>query len=185
MLESGGRNIASSPADGTPWATRAILLVVLALTAAVDLALMRGALDGRPAAAHAPPLWLFTALFVMRVAGQVLVAWRSPRWLPPMSQWNLVPYPVLLPIQLLLIALMVWIDRAFGAGDAPATARDAGLGTALLGFSAVYAAAMPLRYAIRMARRPDQRWFGGTIPMVFHLVLASYLFVLGRFHAAA
>lgn len=185
MPEPGGRERAAPPADGTPWATRAILLAVLALTAAVDLALARGALDGRPAAAHAPALWLFTALFVMRVAGQVLVALRAPRWLPPMTQWNLLPYPILLPIQLALIGLMVWIDQSFGAGDASAVARDAGLGTALLAFSAVYAAAMPLRYAIRMARRPDQRWFGGTIPMVFHLVLASYLFVLGRYHAAA
>ena len=77
---------------------------------------------------------------------------------------------------------MVWIDRGFAAA-VPSVARDAGLGKALLAFGAVYAAAMPLRYTIRMARRPEQRWFGGTIPMVFHLVLASYLYVLGCFHA--
>jgi hypothetical protein len=48
----------------------------------------------------------------------------------------------------------------------------------------IYAGAMVVRYAVRMARRPEERWFGGTIPIVFHLVLASYVLVLGRFHAS-
>ena len=45
------------------------------------------------------------------------------------------------------------------------------------------AAVMALRYVVRMVRRPGQRWFGGAIPIVFHLVLASFLFTWGRFHA--
>jgi hypothetical protein len=36
-----------------------------------------------------------------------------------------------------------------------------------------------------MARRPDQRWLGGTIPIVFHIVLASWLFVLGSYLRSA
>jgi hypothetical protein len=48
----------------------------------------------------------------------------------------------------------------------------------------VYASAIVLRYALRMTRRPDQRWFGGTIPIVFHLVLASFVYVYGSFHAS-
>jgi hypothetical protein len=43
---------------------------------------------------------------------------------------------------------------------------------------------MAVRYVVRMGRQPDQRWFGGTIPIVFHWVLASFLFVLGSFHAS-
>jgi hypothetical protein len=27
-----------------------------------------------------------------------------------------------------------------------------------------------------MRRHPDQRWLGGTIPIVFHVVLAAFLF---------
>jgi hypothetical protein len=34
-----------------------------------------------------------------------------------------------------------------------------------------------------MARRPEQRWFGGTVPIVFHCVLAAFLFVLGSYDA--
>jgi hypothetical protein len=41
---------------------------------------------------------------------------------------------------------------------------------------------MAIRYVVRMRRRPDQRWFGGTIPIVFHFVLASYLYTLGCFY---
>lgn len=169
------------PKDGTPIATRVCLIIVLALTVCLAAALISGAVEVRGAASIAPLLWLYTALFVLRVAGQVLVALRPQRWLPPMADWNLLPYPILLPTQLLLIALMLWINVTFTWG-APAGSRT--LGGALLVFSAVYAAAMPIRYAIRMTRQPAQRWFGGTIPMVFHLVLASYLYVLGRFHAA-
>jgi hypothetical protein len=44
-----------------------------------------------------------------------------------------------------------------------------------------YAASMVVRYIVRMARRPDQRWLGGCIPIVFHVVLASWLFVIGGF----
>jgi hypothetical protein len=43
---------------------------------------------------------------------------------------------------------------------------------------------MLLRYAVTMAVHPERRWLGtGTIPIVFHWVLAAYLFTLGRFHA--
>jgi hypothetical protein len=44
---------------------------------------------------------------------------------------------------------------------------------------------MLVRYVVRMRRRPEARWFGGTIPMVFHLVLATYLYALGSFHAGS
>jgi hypothetical protein len=35
-----------------------------------------------------------------------------------------------------------------------------------------------------MALYPERRWLGtGTIPIVFHWVLAAYLFTLAHFHA--
>jgi hypothetical protein len=36
-----------------------------------------------------------------------------------------------------------------------------------------------------MRRRPDQRWFGGTIPIVFHWVLAAFLLVYGVYNLRA
>ena len=49
-------------------------------------------------------------------------------------------------------------------------------------FSYLYFGGMVLRYVIWMWRRPDQRWFGGTIPIIFHCVVAAFLFTFGTYH---
>ena len=127
-------------------------------------------------------LAVFTALFAVRVAGQLLVLSVGPRWLPPRGQWNLVPYAILLPIQLALLGTMiaVTVDLALGANMLPPGGRVGG--GSLVAFACAYGAAMAVRYAVRMARRPEQRWFGGAIPIVFHWVLAAWLLALGLFH---
>ena len=102
-----------------------------------------------------------------------------------MEQWNLLPYPILLPIQLVFIAVMVWIDMSFTLNAGISTATSPDIGYFLIAFSAIYAMAIAIRYAARMRRHPDQRWFGGTIPIVFHIVLASYLYALGNFYVTA
>lgn len=173
----------NEPSDTTPYPTRVSLLVVLAITASTMIMLWAGSVDNSKAPAIAPLLWLYTGLFVLRVASQVLVAIQPRKWLPPMWQWNLIPYPILLPIQIVLIAVMVWINMAFSSASGIAATNSAAIGNFLLAFSAVYALAMAIRYVVRMRRRPDQRWFGGTIPIVFHFVLASYLHALGMFYA--
>src|SRR5215203_2042241 len=68
---------------------------------------------------YAPFLWLFTALLVFRVAGQIIVVMFSPRWLPPMHQWQsgLLPYPVLLLAQVLVLSVMFWICADFSRGQ--------------------------------------------------------------------
>lgn len=173
----------TGPRDTTPIVTRALLLATLAVTVGMLVTVELGHINVSETADVAPLLWGLTVLFVFRVAGQVLVALRAPRWLPPMAQWNLMPYPILLPIQLVFIGVMVWIDVAFTRGDGVAVEASHGLGVFLIGFSALYATSMVIRYGVRMRRRPGERWFGGTIPIVFHLVLATYLFVLGSFYA--
>ncbi len=42
---------------------------------------------------------------------------------------------------------------------------------------------MVLRYVLTMALHSERRWLHGTIPIVFHWVLAGYLWTLGRYHA--
>ena len=39
-----------------------------------------------------------------------------------------------------------------------------------------------VRYAVTMVRDPELRWFTGTIPIWFHLVLAAFLYTLGHYH---
>ena len=154
----------------TPLPTVVALVATLAVTVGALAAFHAGA----PSIAGTY-LRLFTALFAVRVAGQVVVAVRHPGWLPPMDDWNLVPYRLLLPVQLALVPLM--LATSF-ADPGPRVA------SVLVALGFLYWAALGARYAIRMARRPDQRWFGGTIPIVFHCVLASFVYVLGASHAA-
>ena len=127
-------------------------------------------------------LLLFTLLFLVRVAGQVYVAVRRPGWLPPMSEWNLVPYRYLLPIQLLFLSVMAVIVVGLAREEGVLAERHPSFGGFLIGLAIVYAGAMVVRYAVRMRRRREARWFGGAIPIVFHVVVAAFLFTWGTYH---
>lgn len=128
-------------------------------------------------------LWLFTLLLLGRVLGQLLVATRAPAWLPPMDQWQsgLLPYPALLVSQTIVLALMTWIAVDFSRGAGFWVEPRPLLGPAALWWSYLYVAAMIIRYVIWMARRPDERWLGGTIPIVFHCVVAAFQWTFGTF----
>ena len=56
----------------------------------------------------------------------------------------------------------------------------------LLVCSLIYAGSMILRYVLAMIYRPEMCWFGGTIPIFFHFVLAGFLYTWGSsIHKAA
>jgi hypothetical protein len=131
-------------------------------------------------------LWLLTLLLSLRVFGQVAVVLWRPRWLPPMEQWQsgLVPYRTLLFSQIVVLTLMSWCAADFYRGRGVFVDPKWEPAWILLALSYTYAGGMVVRYVIRMARYPDQRWLGGTIPIVFHTVVAAYLFVFGSFHAS-
>jgi hypothetical protein len=186
MVETGpGERRTAVEAGRTPRFTKLALISVLAVTAALlaVYALADGG-GGRDARTTGVVLTVLTVLFALRVGGQILVRERGPRFLPPTEDWNLMPYRLLLPIQGAFLVVMGLVcahlvrERGFLAEPAPTFGRVA------VWFSFVYAGAMVVRYVVRMTRRPAQRWFGGTIPIVFHLVLASFVFVFGSFHAS-
>jgi hypothetical protein len=110
-----------------------------------------------------------TLLFAARVAGQALVAFFDVAWLPPMAAWysGLLPYPLLLPAQLTILAVQAAIDwhvwRRGGVAPRPRLARG------LRGVSYVYALAMLARLALTRTH---------VVPIVFHWVLAAYLYTL-------
>ena len=133
---------------------------------------------------YAPWLWLFSLLLLLRVLGQLVVVLRAPRWLPPMDQWQsgLLPYAVLLLAQVLVLSAMFWICADFSRGQGMFVQPYPGRGKYVAWFSYVYFGGMVLRYAIWMWRRPDQRWFGGTIPIIFHCVVAAFLLTFGTYH---
>jgi len=125
-------------------------------------------------------------LFFLRVLGQALVAFAGVTVLPPMAEWysGLLPYPLLLPAQIAILTVQTWIFLQGARGQGVLVTPRPRLGRILIVLSVVYFAAMVVRYAITMSWYPERRWLGtGTIPIVFHWVLAAYLFTLGRHHA--
>ena len=129
-------------------------------------------------------LLLLLMLFCLRVSGQLLVALYGVPFLPPMEEWfsGAIPYPELLACQILIIILYgkICIDFARGYGIFVTPSRA--FGSFLLQFGTSYLSVMIIRYAIRMSLYPAERWTGGSIPIFFHWILASFLLVLGTYH---
>jgi len=127
-------------------------------------------------------LWTCQILFIFRVLGQVFVVHYEPSWLPPMKEWysGLIPYPILLPIQIILIIFMTKVswDNANQNGYFYVTAIKTK--RILAAVSLIYFLIMLTRYVLSMVLVPDNRWFGGTIPIFFHWVLAAYISLLSR-----
>jgi hypothetical protein len=134
----------------------------------------------------APLLWVLLGLFVLRVVGQALVAFFDVAVLPPMQEWysGVLPYRYLLPAQIAIICLMakVCFDFSRGKGYFANTRRL--FARPVLYFGVVYLAAMVVRYGLRMYLHPEARWFGGTIPIFFHWILAFYVIAFGLYHKA-
>lgn len=122
-------------------------------------------------------------LFLGRVAGQLLVAMRGPDWLPGMSEWysGVLPYRPLLASQAVVVVLLGTITFGLLADIEVFTQRRPGPGAVLLWLGWAYLFSMIVRYVVRMARQPEARWFGRTIPIVFHIVLATWVLVLGSY----
>jgi hypothetical protein len=130
-------------------------------------------------------LWSLTILFFLRVIGQFLVAFFNVTFLPPMPNWysGLLPYPILLPTQILIILLQLKINNDFSRNKGFFIKPRRKLGMFLQWFSYAYAGIMAIRYVITMYLYPERRWFGeGTIPIIFHFVLAGYLFTLAKYY---
>jgi uncharacterized protein len=129
-------------------------------------------------------LWALLFLFILRVAGQLLVAIGWGWFLPPMHQWysGLLTYRFLLPAQILIIILYARICWSFTRGQGFLVAPRRPIGRALLTFGTVYFITMVLRYPTTMILYPERRWTGGLISIFFHLVLSAFILSLGRYH---
>ena len=129
-------------------------------------------------------LWVLLLLFILRVFGQLLVTCGWGAFLPPMEEWfsGVVPYPKLLFAQLVIVILYGKICVDFTRNRGFFVIPRHKLGSSLLVFGALYLGVMIVRYVIRMALYPHERWMGGCIPIFFHWVLATFLLVLGNYH---
>lgn len=137
------------------------------------------AVSNRQAAAL---LWSCLALFAARVVGQIETVLLEPPWLPTMDAWysGLLPYPLLLPIQigiLMLMTVVAWNPRVRGGQFALAHPRAA---AALRTFAVVYFVVMAARLAVNIGMNGAGFWSEGAIPVAFHWVLALFILVSGR-----
>jgi hypothetical protein len=137
----------------------------------------------RPPDRRALGMSVCAGMFLLRVIGQVLVTYRKVKWLPSVEHWQsgLLPYPVLLGAQAAILGTMTAMIRAVWRGEGWFARPRPRAGRRLMIFGRIYFTSMIVRYAITMAVRPQWRWFGHTIPMFFHCVLATYLMLYAGF----
>jgi hypothetical protein len=120
-------------------------------------------------------LWFCIGSFLLRVLGQIEVVLVSPAWLPPMEHWysGLLPYPLLLPAQILILMLMTGLTvnemRRLNAAPRREWLRVVSL---------IYFAVMLVRLIVQLLRGADSVLAAGGIPVAFHWVLALFLLVL-------
>jgi hypothetical protein len=131
-------------------------------------------------AADATIMAVLLALFLARVLGQIFAATLAPSWLPPMRRWysGLMPYRYLLPTQIVFLVIMAAMTVSVAHESAPLGVEAPAVGTWVIRASYVYALGMVVR-SVRYARTPPERR-GVLIPIVFHFVLATFLFTYGR-----
>ena len=127
-----------------------------------------------------PLLWTLLALFVLRVAGQAMVALWGVPWLPPMERWysGLMPYPLLLPAQIAIIALMAKICSDFTRRWGFFVRPRRFFAGPWLWFGWAYLGVMLARLPVQMLVKPD----APVIPIPFHWVLASFVIAVGLWH---
>jgi hypothetical protein len=134
---------------------------------------------------HGRALAILTLLFALRVLGQALVVFFTVGWLPATEHWfsGVIRYPILLGIQVVMLAVMVKIAFDILRGRGFFSEPRPGFSRLMVACSTFYAVSMVLRYALTMTYRPEMRWFGGTIPIIFHFVLAAFLCIWGKFQS--
>ena len=124
-------------------------------------------------------LWFALSLFFLRVVGQIEVVLSAPSWLPPFRAWEsaLIPYGLLLPIQIGLIAWMAVVaaDHWRGSGRFWVTQQSTRHRLRLV--AGAYFAVMLLRLVIMALIPPHSLTERGLIPVIAHWDLAAFIYL--------
>lgn len=122
-------------------------------------------------------------LFGLRVLGQAIQRWAPLPFLPSFDalQGSDLPYGLLLPTQLVLMALMIGVTSRVSWGALRKSARAA----RMLGVcGAIYMAGSIARIAVALTLSEPPAWFADWIAAVFHIALAAFGLTLAAYHAA-
>ncbi len=117
-------------------------------------------------------------LFCFRVLAQLMQRYLDLPFLPAFAAWQsgAVSYSTLLASQILIIGFYAWLlwrivtNRVF---------QNRKWAWVLLIMGLIYFGAMVARIAIGLTGFSEHYWFRGYLPSFFHLVLSSYLIVVG------
>jgi len=109
-----------------------------------------------------------------------MVAFWGVPWLPPMERWysGLLPYPLLLPAQIVIIVLMAKICSDFTRRRGFFVQPRRFFAGPWLWFGWIYLGAMLLRLPAQLLFKPD----APVIPIPFHWVLATFVIAVGLWH---
>lgn len=130
---------------------------------------------------YANILWLLLVLFACRVFAQLVVYFIDVPYIPSFNQWHSasMPYGLLIFFQAVIILIFARITLSFTWARVVPRYR-AGLG--FLAIGGLYFFLMLSRLIIGAFSLSDIPWWNNPIPSFFHLVLATFLIVVGYFH---
>lgn len=127
--------------------------------------------------------WLIflLCLFCFRVGAQLLQHFFSVTFLPAFEDWHsgALPYWVLVTFQILIIIFCLKITYQFITGTVQPSHKT---GKFCLLFGVIYFFIMLFRLVAGLTFAPDHTWLGARLPTLFHLVLASFVLVMGHFN---
>lgn len=127
-------------------------------------------------------LWVCWSIFAVRAIGQAEVLILQPRWLPAFAAWEsgFVPYALLLPVQICLLALMAATVADHRRGSGTLWPKTVLTRRRLERFACAYAFVMVVRLLVTAAIPPHTLLDRGLIPIVAHWDLALFLALCAR-----
>ena len=129
---------------------------------------------------HLPLMFLLSGLFDLRVAAQLVQAVYEVPFLPPFEAWqgSAIPYPALLLLQAIVVAVMfviLWRLKTGAMSPCPWKHQ------ACFALGGVYWAVMTFRLIAGLTFFAEYEWFARSVPALFHIILATLILVLGHY----
>ena len=129
---------------------------------------------------HFAWLLVLAGLFVSRVLAQLIQAVQPVSFLPPFQAWHgaVLPYPLLVASQLVIIAILaIILHRVRSDAISPSRWKY----RVCFSLGGIYFVFMAFRLVAGLTLLADHPWFSKQLPAFFHVVLASFILTLGHY----
>ena len=127
-----------------------------------------------------PWMFMMTGLFAMRVLAQGIQALYPVPFLPPFQAWHgdVLPYPLLVISQIIILFVLAGIlIRVKDDTISPSPWKYRTCFT----LGSIYFLFMTFRLIAGLTFMADHPWFSKSYPAFFHVVLASFILLLGHY----